>query len=201
MASQDLPSGKRLLVSGAGGAAQEQADKRQPDAADKITAQHLYQAQHDEQNAKDVPGTCGDRGRPNQILAPSPQRRAQHPAPVERKGGHEIKDGECPIEVAQIPQNAGDGSRTLRIGDEKAEQQEEQEAEDSALATGRANAIRNSLIALVGSLCISATPPKIKRVMPRIGMPKPCATAAWDISWKTIVENKRPTVATTAIDQ
>src|SRR5580700_5050447 len=36
----------------------------------------------------------------------------------------------------------------------------------TALATGPANAIRNSLSALVGSLCISATPPKIKRVMP-----------------------------------
>ena len=69
-----------------------------------------------------------------------------------------------------------------------------------ALATGPANAIRNSLAALVGSLCISATPPKMKRVMPRIGIPKRCATAAWDISWKTI-ENKRPMVATIAIDQ
>jgi hypothetical protein len=40
----------------------------------------------------------------------------------------------------------------------------------AALATGPANAMRNSPPALVGSLCISATPPKMKRVMPRIGM-------------------------------
>jgi hypothetical protein len=70
----------------------------------------------------------------------------------------------------------------------------------TALATGPANAMRNSPLGLVGSLCISATPPKMKRVMPRIGMSKCRATTACDISWKTI-ENKRPTVATTAIDQ
>src|SRR5580704_7135348 len=63
-----------------------------------------------------------------------PHSAARNIRPPSRgKAGTRLKtkDSECPIEVSQIPQNAGDGSRTLRIGDE-AEQEEEQEAEDSA---------------------------------------------------------------------
>lgn len=56
---------------------------------------------------------------------------------------------------------------------------------------GPATAIRNSPLALVGSSCISATPPKMNRVMPRIGMLNRRVTREWASSWSTI-EAARP---------
>jgi hypothetical protein len=52
-----------------------------------------------------------------------------------------------------------------------------------------------SLEAEEGSSVISATPPKRKRVMPRIGMPTVRAAKAWPNSWSTIQAKKAKAAA------
>ena len=68
------------------------------------------------------------------------------------------------------------------------------------LASGPAMAIRNSVFALVGSSPISATPPKIKRVIPWIGTPDCRATSECASSWITI-ELKNPNAPAAAMSQ
>ena len=57
------------------------------------------------------------------------------------------------------------------------------------LAIGPAIAIRNSPRGVFGSFSISATPPKIKSVIPDIGISYLRATSEWENSWKIIEKN------------
>ena len=68
------------------------------------------------------------------------------------------------------------------------------------LEKGPAAAMRNSVFASGGSSVISATPPKIKRVMPFIGIPLLLATREWQNSW-TIMERNSPSAPTIPIQR
>ena len=61
-------------------------------------------------------------------------------------------------------------------------------------------AIMNSALAVGGSSPISATPPKMNRVMPFMFIPYCRATREWQNSWATM-ETKSPRAPTTPMTQ
>ena len=150
-------------------------------SADRIVEEDVEHADPDQGHREEATGPGrGDRGG-HPVLRACPDEPAQDPAAVEREGRDEVEeeqeqvDGGDPLDDDDHQRRRVDGARTARLA-----------AMNTAVITsviaGPIAATSISVLPVIQSPLIWATPPKSQSLMPSTAMPRRRASSAWPSS-------------------